>query len=53
MNVSYLDVVNKHKSRRNGGAAVAQWICLRLPYCHGGFESLANHLHFYKFIFEL
>ena len=35
------------------GAAIAQWICLRLAYCCPGFKSQANHLHFYQFIFEL
>ena len=34
------------------GAAVAQWICLRLPSCHPGFESQAHHLCFYQFKFE-
>ena len=28
------------------GAAIAQWICVRLPYCHPRFESQAHHLHF-------
>ena len=35
------------------GAAVAQWIRLRLPSCRPGFESQAHHLSFYQFIFEL
>ena len=30
-----------------GGAAIAQWIHLRLPSCRPGFESQANHLSFY------
>ena len=34
------------------GAAVAQWIHLRLPSCHPGFESQAHHLCFNQFIFE-
>ena len=34
-------------------AAIAQWIHLRLPSCHPGFESQAHHLCFYHFIFEL
>ena len=25
-----------------GGDAIAQWICLRLPSCHPGFESQAH-----------
>ena len=29
------------------GAAIAQWICLRLPFCCPGFESQAHHLRFY------
>ena len=29
------------------GAAIAQWICLRLPSCGPGFESQAHHLCFY------
>ena len=32
--------------------AVAQWIRLRLPFCHPGFESQAHHLCFYPFKFE-
>ena len=35
------------------GATIAQWIHLRLPSCHPGFESQAHHLCFYHFIFEL
>ena len=31
-----------------GVAAIAQWICLRLPSCCPGFESQAHHLHFYN-----
>ena len=38
---------------RGGGAAIAQWIRLRLPSCRPGFESQAHHLSFYQFIFEL
>ena len=34
------------------GAAVTQWICLHLPCCLPGFDSLARHLHFYQFKFE-
>ena len=33
-----------------GGAAIAQWICLRLPSCRPGFESQAHHLCFHQFI---
>ena len=29
------------------GAAIAQWICLRLPSCRPGFESQVHHLHFF------
>ena len=29
------------------GAAIAQWIRLRLPSCHPGFESQARHLCFF------
>ena len=35
------------------GAAIAQWIRLRLQSCLLRFESQAHHLHFYQFIFEL
>ena len=31
-----------------GGAAIAQWICLRLPSCLPGFESQAHHLCFFS-----
>ena len=30
------------------GAAIAQWIRLRLPSCHPGFESQPHHLRFYQ-----
>ena len=40
-----------HKNRQikhwRRGAAIVQWIHLRLPSCCPGFESLANHLSFY------
>ena len=36
-----------------GASAIAQWIRLRLRYCGSGFESRAQHLHFFQFIFEL
>ena len=39
--------------KTTGGAAIVQWIRLRLPSCHPGFESQAHHLSFYQFIFEL
>ena len=29
------------------GATIAQWICLRLPFCCPGFESQAHNLLFY------
>ena len=32
------------------GAAIAQWISLRLPSCCPGFESQAHHLCFFQFI---
>ena len=32
------------------GAAIAQWIRLRLPSYHPGFESQAHYLCFYHFI---
>ena len=35
-----------------GGAAVAQWIRLRLQYYHTGFESQAHDLCLHQFIFE-
>ena len=36
-------------------ADIAQWIRLRLPFCHPGFESQAHHLRFiiYSHIFHL
>ena len=33
-----------------GGAAIAQWIFLRLPSCHPGLKSQAHHLCFFQFI---
>ena len=36
-----------------GGAAVAQWIRLRLPSCRPGFKSQAHHLRFFQFKFEI
>ena len=30
------------------GAAIAQWIRLRLPFCRPRFESQAHHLRFFK-----
>ena len=30
------------------GAAIAQWICLRLPFCCPGFEFQAHHLRFFN-----
>ena len=38
---------SSHKLSSVGGAARAQWIRLRLPFCRPGFESKANHLSFY------
>ena len=35
--------------RNFSGAAIAQWICLRLPFCRPGFEFPKHHLHF-KFL---
>ena len=32
------------------GAAIAQWIRLRLPSCHTGFKSQKFNLFFYQFI---
>ena len=34
------------------GAAIAQWIRLRLPSCRPGFESQAYFLSFYKILVE-
>ena len=33
------------------GAAIAQWICLRLPSCRPGFESQVHHLHFFHLMY--
>ena len=35
------------KERKQWGAVIAQWICLRLPSCHPRFESQVHHLHFF------
>ena len=37
----------------NWGAAIAQWIRLRLPSCRPGFESQAHHLRFLQSKFVL
>ena len=34
----------------NRGAAIAQWICLRLQSCRPGFESQVHDLYFFQFI---
>ena len=44
---------NSNAKKKERGAAIAQWIHLRLPSCCPGFESQAHNLHFYEFIFEL
>ena len=36
-----------------GGAAVAQWICLRIPSYRPRFKSQAHRLWFYQIIFDL
>ena len=36
-----------HKHPQVRGAAIAQWICMRLPSWCPGFESQAHHLRFY------
>ena len=33
--------------KKIGGAAITQWIRLRLPSCHPGYDSQAHHLCFY------
>ena len=38
------------KNKTIRGADIAQWIRLRLPSCHTGFESQAHHLCFFQFI---
>ena len=35
------------------GAAIAQWICMRLSSCCLGFKSRARYRCFYQFTFEL
>ena len=35
---------------QNGAADIAPWFRLRLPSCGRGFESQANHLHFFQFV---
>ena len=47
----FLDPSNSSKSY--WGAAIAQWIRLRLPSCRPGFESQAHHLCFHQFIKKL
>ena len=37
----------RNKKREGWGAAIAQWICVHLPFCRPGFESHTNHLCFY------
>ena len=39
--------VNSPVKNKAKGAAIAQWIHLRLPFCRPGFESQASHLSFY------
>ena len=46
---SYHSVFNKNAF--SWGAAIAQWICLRLPSCRHGFESQSHYQCFYQFIF--
>ena len=41
--------MSEYKFKFCWGAAIAQWICLRLPSFHPGFESQAHHLCFYQF----
>ena len=41
-----LNIGEACKSNLSGGATVAQWIRLRLPSCHPGFKSQAQHLTF-------
>ena len=36
------------KNVEDWGAAIAQWIRLRLPSCRPGFESQAHHLCFFN-----
>ena len=45
--------VRSFKQCMNWGAAIAQWICRRLPFGCPGFESQAHHLCFYQFKFKL
>ena len=35
------------------GAAIAQWICLRLPSCRPKLESLAHHLRFFQISIQI
>ena len=43
------DVIAIATQTNERGVVIAQWICLRLPSCHPGFESQAHHLCFYHY----
>ena len=45
--------ISRSKNIASRGAALAQWIRLRLPHCRPGFKSQAHHLPFYQIIFKL
>ena len=45
-------LLRSFRGNRNvhGGAAIAQWSRLRLPFCRPWLECQAHHLHFYHTI---
>ena len=47
-----LKIIHYGKTSLRWGAAIAQWICLRLPSCCRGFTSQSHHQHFYQFKIE-
>jgi len=44
---TYLRSNLKIKIYFSWSAAIAQWICLHLPFCRPGFESQVHHIHFF------
>ena len=45
--IYYLKNIHGLVALPTGGAAIAQWIRLHLPYLPPGFESQARHLRFF------
>ena len=54
LSTDQLVAIRNLKELPHWGAAIAQWIRLRLPSCRPGFESQAHHLRFFQFkLFKL